>query len=71
MFKEIVTKGNKLISFTDIELEPYEPYDYYHEHNIKLPEKYGHGLDDLSRNSCDIYLKDDKKKNEELIKKKC
>jgi len=55
-FKNLITQGISPILFTEIELEPYEPYDYYHENNIKLPEPYPHSFDGMAQNSKVIYL---------------
>lgn len=45
------------ILFTQNELEPYDPYDYYHDNNINLPHIYTHQFDEMGQNSYEVYLK--------------
>lgn len=49
------------IIFTATELEPYDPYDYYHKNNIKLSHIYTHQFDEMGQNSFEIYLKKEMK----------
>lgn len=54
--KSLAKQNIPLILFTDVELEPYEPYDYYHKNNIELPEPYAHSFEGMARNSRAIYI---------------
>lgn len=45
------------ILFTKNELEPYDPYDYYHDNNVAVPHIYTHQFDEMGQNSYEVYLK--------------
>lgn len=60
-FKPLVAQDIYPILFTTHELEPYEPYDYYHKHNISLPHMYTHQFNEMGVNSYEIYLRKEMK----------
>jgi hypothetical protein len=55
-FKTLALQGDSPILFTQRELEPYHPYDYYSREKIKLPEPYGGSFTSMARNSSAVYL---------------
>lgn len=55
-FKSLKESGEKLILFTDRELEPYMMYEYYQKNNIPLPRGHGGSFDDMWINSASLYL---------------
>lgn len=57
-FKPLAAQNMCPILFTEKELEPYDPYDYYHDKKIDIPHPYTHSFKEMAKNSYDIYLKD-------------
>ncbi len=55
-FKKLVEDGIIPILFTDHELEPYEPYDYYRDNKITIPHQFAMSFEEMAKNSLAIYL---------------
>ena len=61
--KKHIKKPEEAILFSDVELEPYDPYDDLRgasgKSKLKIP--YAHGFDEMAINSHGLYLEDKKK----------
>lgn len=57
LFKQLEGENNPVILLTNKEMEPYDPY-WEIEGADKLPVKYPHDMQEMSRNSVYLYLKE-------------
>lgn len=56
-FKALVARNIYPILFTEQDLEPYEPYEYYRNIGLTLPSPRAHDFEGMAQNSHFIYLR--------------
>lgn len=56
-FKALVAQNVYPILFTDVELEPYDPYRHHLDNKVNLPQPYTHTFEGIATNSHYIYLR--------------